>query len=429
MPGSRGASSSPRAPWRNTSTVSSRSSGSRKRTTTTAACSRSSRSSNSASQDLAEPPRRDVRLREEPDGGAGGDQLREVRLRIRRDQHHGREFLAVLSSEHARKVEAALLAEGDVDQRDVGLELARQLNGLRARRRHAHDRDPLVLEQRARGGEEARVVVDYQRTECHRPDGSGSHPSSRCTLQPAGRSRLALAAKTAGLPGAIVVPMRVLVVEDEIRLASLLRKGLRQEGLLADVAIKGEDALWMAASSGYDAIVLDIVLPGIDGIEVCRRLRAERVGTPILMLTARDAVHDRIAGLDAGADDYLVKPFDFGELLARLRALGRRGAAEKGTVLRVGDLELDPTTRRVRRAGQEVALTAKEFQVLEVFMRHPDHVLTRYQLLEGAWDAGYEHHSNIIDVYIRCLRDKLDRPFGVQSIETVRGAGYRMRAA
>ena len=223
--------------------------------------------------------------------------------------------------------------------------------------------------------------------------------------------------------------MKVLVVEDEVKLAAVVRKALREQGMLADVAIKGEDALWMAASSGYDVVVLDVVLPGMDGIEVCRRLRAERIGTPILMLTARDAVHDRIAGLDAGADDYLVKPFDFGELLARLRALGRRGAAEKGTVLRVGDLVLDPTTRRVRRGEQEVPLTAKEFQVLEVFMRHPDHVLTRYQLLEGAWDAGYEHHSNIIDVYIRCLRDKLDRPFGVESIETVRGAGYRLRAA
>ena len=223
--------------------------------------------------------------------------------------------------------------------------------------------------------------------------------------------------------------MRVLVVEDEVRLASLIRKGLRQEGQRTVLAIKGEDALWMAASSGYDVLVLDVVLPGIDGIEVCRRLRADRVAAPILMLTARDAVQDRIAGLDAGADDYLVKPFDFGELLARLRALGRRGAAEKGTLLRVGDLVLDPATRRVSRAGQEVALTAKEFQVLEVFMRHPDHVLTRYQLLEGAWDAGYEHHSNIIDVYIRCLRDKLDRPFGVESIQTVRGAGYRLRAA
>jgi two-component system, OmpR family, response regulator len=222
--------------------------------------------------------------------------------------------------------------------------------------------------------------------------------------------------------------MRILVVEDEVRLASLMRKGLRREGFLADVAIKGEDALWMAESSGYDVLVLDIALPGIDGIEVCRRLRADRVGTPILMLTARDAIHDRIAGLDAGADDYLVKPFDFGELLARLRALGRRGTAEKGTVLRVGELELDTARRRVARRGEEIALTAKEFQVLEVFMRNPDHVLTRYQLLEGAWDSGYEHHSNVIEVYIRNLREKLDRPFGVETIETVRGAGYRLRA-
>jgi two-component system OmpR family response regulator len=238
-----------------------------------------------------------------------------------------------------------------------------------------------------------------------------------------------LAAQTGGRAAAIVLCMRVLVVEDEVRLASLVRKGLRDEGLLADVAIRGEDALWMAASSGYDAVVLDVMLPGIDGIEVCRRLRAERVGTPILMLTARDAVEARIAGLDAGADDYLVKPFDFGELLARLRALGRRGAAEKGTVLRVGDLELDPATRRVRRGEEEIELTAKEFQVLEVFMRHPDHVLSRYQLLEGAWELGQEHNSNVIDVYIHCLRDKLDRPFGASSIETVRGAGYRLKAA
>jgi two-component system, OmpR family, response regulator len=237
-----------------------------------------------------------------------------------------------------------------------------------------------------------------------------------------------LAALTASTPPAIVLPMRILVVEDEIRLASLMRKGLREAGLLADVAVKGEDALWMAASSGYDVVLLDVRLPGIDGFEVCRRLRADRVATPILMLTARDAVQDRITGLDAGADDYLVKPFDFGELLARLRALGRRGPAEKGTVLRVADLELDPATRRVVRGGREIALTTKEFQVLEVFMRHPDQVLTRYQLLEGAWDAGYEHHSNVIEVYIRNLREKLDRPFGVESIETVRGAGYRLRA-
>jgi two-component system, OmpR family, response regulator len=153
------------------------------------------------------------------------------------------------------------------------------------------------------------------------------------------------------------------------------------------------------------------------------------VRTPILMLTARDAVEDRIAGLDAGADDYLVKPFDFGELLARLRALARRGPAERGTVLRVADLALEPASRRVRRGNREIELSAKEFQLLEVFMRNPDQVLTRYQLLEGAWDSGYEHRSNVIDVYVRYLREKLDRPFGVQSIETVRGSGYRLRAA
>jgi two-component system, OmpR family, response regulator len=223
--------------------------------------------------------------------------------------------------------------------------------------------------------------------------------------------------------------MRVLVVEDEVRLASLIRKGLRAEGILADVAIKGEDALWMAASSPYDVVTLDLCLSGINGFEVCRRLRADRVRTPILMLTARDAVEDRIAGLDAGADDYLVKPFDFGELLARLRALARRGPAKQGTVLRVADLALEPASRRVRRGNREIELSTKEFQLLEVFMRHPDQVLTRYQLLEGAWDSGYQHRSNVIDVYVRYLRDKLDRPFGVQSIETVRGSGYRLRAA
>jgi two-component system OmpR family response regulator len=223
--------------------------------------------------------------------------------------------------------------------------------------------------------------------------------------------------------------VRVLVVEDEVRLASLIRKGLRAEGLLADVAIKGEDALWMAASSPYDVLTLDLGLSGMDGLEVCRCLRADRVRTPILMLTAREAVEYRIAGLDAGADDYLVKPFDFGELLARLRALARRGPAEHGTVLRVADLALEPASRRVRRGDREVELSTKEFQLLEVFMRHPDQVLTRYQLLERAWDAAYEHRSNVIDVYVRYLREKLDRPFGVESIETVRGTGYRLRAA
>jgi two-component system OmpR family response regulator len=222
--------------------------------------------------------------------------------------------------------------------------------------------------------------------------------------------------------------VRVLVVDDELRLASLIRRGLREEGLLADVAIKGEDALWMAASSPYDVLTLDVLLPGIDGLEVCRRLRQDQVRTPILMLTARDDVPARIAGLDAGADDYLGKPFDFGELVARLRALARRGPVERGSVLSVAGIELDPTAHRVTRDGEEVTLSTKEFQLLEVFMRHPDQVLSRYQLLEGAWDNRYEHRSNVIDVYIRYLREKLDRPFGTDSMETVRGVGYRLRS-
>ena len=221
--------------------------------------------------------------------------------------------------------------------------------------------------------------------------------------------------------------MRVLVVEDEVKLAGLIRRGLREEGVLADVAIKGEDALWMAEATAYDVVVLDLMLPGIDGFETCRRLRGDGVRTPILMLTARDAVEDRIAGLDTGADDYLAKPFDFGELLARLRALARRGPAEHGAVLRVGDLELDPAARSVRRGDTEIPLSTKEFQLLEVFMRRPGEVLSRFQLLEGAWDTEYEHRSNVIDVYVRYLREKVDRPFGVTTLETVRGAGYRLK--
>jgi len=212
-----------------------------------------------------------------------------------------------------------------------------------------------------------------------------------------------------------------------VKLAGLIRRGLREEGVLADVAIKGEDALWMAEATAYDVLVLDVMLPGIDGFETCRRLRGDGVRTPILMLTARDAVEDRIAGLDTGADDYLTKPFDFGELLARLRALARRGPAEHDPVLRVGDLELDPAARSVKRAGTGIPLSTKEFQLLEVFMRHPGEVLSRYQLLEGAWDTEYEHRSNVIDVYVRYLREKVDRPFGVTTLETVRGAGYRLR--
>jgi two-component system, OmpR family, response regulator len=221
--------------------------------------------------------------------------------------------------------------------------------------------------------------------------------------------------------------MRILVVEDELKMASLLRRGMIEEGHAVDVARTGDDALWMAPAADYDAIVLDLMLPGIDGVEVCRRLREVGVWSPVLMLTARDAVEDRVAGLDAGADDYLPKPFSFAELLARLRALVRRGASERPAVLEVGELRLDPATRQVWRSGAEIRLSAKEFSLLETFMRRPGQVLSRYQLLEHAWDHAYESRSNVVDVYVRYLRDKIDRPFGRDSLETVRGVGYRLR--
>ena len=221
--------------------------------------------------------------------------------------------------------------------------------------------------------------------------------------------------------------MRILVVEDELKMASLLRRGLAEEGHAVDVARTGDDALWMAGAAEYDAIVLDLMLPGMDGIEVCRRVRESGVWVPVLMLTARDAVDDRVAGLDAGADDYLAKPFSFAELLARLRALVRRGGVERPAVLEVGDLRLDPATRQVWRGPTEIKLSAKEFALLETFMRRPGQVLSRYQLLEHAWDYGYENRSNVVDVYVRYLRDKVDRPFERDSLETVRGAGYRLR--
>jgi two-component system OmpR family response regulator len=220
--------------------------------------------------------------------------------------------------------------------------------------------------------------------------------------------------------------MRVLVVEDEIKMASLIRRGLRSEGLAADVAIKGEDALWMAASTTYDAIVLDVMLPGIDGFETCRRLREQGIWAPVLMLTARDAIEDRVAGLDGGADDYLTKPFSFAELLARLRALARRGPVERPAVLEVGDLRLDPAGHRAWRGDAPLELSAKELALLETFMRHPGQVLSRFTLLEHAWEGGYENRSNVVDVYVRLLREKIDRPFGLTSLQTVRGVGYRL---
>jgi two-component system, OmpR family, response regulator len=221
--------------------------------------------------------------------------------------------------------------------------------------------------------------------------------------------------------------MRMLIVEDEPKLAGLIRRGLREEGVAADVAARGEDALWMAGATDYDAIVLDVMLPGLDGFAVCARLRDDGVRTPVLMLTARDAVEDRVRGLDLGADDYLAKPFAFDELSARLRALVRRGPLERPAVLEAGDLRLDPSSRRVWRGGAEIALSAKEVALLDTFMRRPGLVLDRFELLEHAWDGAYENRSNVVDVYVRYLREKIDRPFGVESIETVRGAGYRLR--
>jgi two-component system, OmpR family, response regulator len=221
--------------------------------------------------------------------------------------------------------------------------------------------------------------------------------------------------------------MRVLIVEDNVRMASAIRRGLKAEGVIADVATKGEDALWMAAATEFDAIVLDVMLPGIDGFETCRRLREDGMWVPIIMLTAKDAVEDRIEGLDRGADDYLVKPFSLGELLARLRALARRGPVERPSVLEVGTLRMDPATRQVWRGDKEIHLSAKEFALLETFMRRPGEVLSQFQLLEHAWDYDYENRSNVVEVYVRYLREKVDRPFGVKSLETVRGAGYRLR--
>jgi two-component system OmpR family response regulator len=220
--------------------------------------------------------------------------------------------------------------------------------------------------------------------------------------------------------------MRILIVEDEPKMADVLRRGLTRAGLAVDAVELGADALICAGATAYDAIVLDAMLPDLDGLDVCRQLRAERIWSPVLMLTARSGVPDRVDGLDAGADDYLAKPFAFDELLARLRALARRGPVERAPVLQVGDLRLDPAGHRAWRGDATVELSAKEFAMLEFFMRNPGQVLSRFTLLEHAWEGEYENRSNIVDVYVRMLRDKIDRPFGRATLETVRGVGYRL---
>jgi DNA-binding response OmpR family regulator len=220
--------------------------------------------------------------------------------------------------------------------------------------------------------------------------------------------------------------MRVLVVEDEPRMATLLERGFREEGYAVDVACNGTDGLWLATEQDYDAVVLDVLLPEVDGLEVCRRLRAARRWAPILLLTARDAVDDRVQGLDAGADDYLTKPFSFAELAARVRALARSRSGPRPAVLEVGDLRLDPATHRAWRGHAELALSPKEMALLEMLMRHAGEVVTRTQILDRVWDFAYAGGSNVVDQYVAYLRRKVDRPFGRSDIETIRGVGYRL---
>lgn len=221
--------------------------------------------------------------------------------------------------------------------------------------------------------------------------------------------------------------MRILIVEDEQRLARLLRKSLMEEGHAADIANSGEEALDWVASAEYDAIILDVMLPGMDGITVCRELRTRRVQVPILLLTARDGIEDRVTGLDAGADDYLTKPFAFAELSARLRALSRRPVETLSPILVVGDLRLDPTTRQVWRGTREYTIPNKEFRILEYLMRHPQRILTRSMIAEHVWDYEFvPGFTNVIDVHIRALRRRLDDPYPVKRIVTVRGAGYKL---
>ncbi|GAB6987282.1 response regulator transcription factor [Nocardioides pyridinolyticus] len=221
--------------------------------------------------------------------------------------------------------------------------------------------------------------------------------------------------------------MRVLVVEDEVPLATALAEGLRGEGHSVDVASDGAEGLWLTEENDYDVIVLDLMLPVLDGFEVCRRLRSARNWTPVLMLTARDADPDMVDGLDAGADDYVTKPFSFDVLLARLRSLARRNVVERPPVLAVADLHLDPATREVRRDGHVLATTAREFSILEHLMRNRNLVVSKQQLLGAVWGFDFEGDPNIVEVYVGRLRRKVDAPFATPCIETVRGSGYRIR--
>jgi DNA-binding response OmpR family regulator len=222
--------------------------------------------------------------------------------------------------------------------------------------------------------------------------------------------------------------MRALVVEDELRLATGLRNGLEAEGFAVDVALTGTDGLWLAREYPYDVVVLDLMLPGIDGFEVCATLRTEGVWTPVLMLTARDADSDQVRALDTGADDYLTKPFSYAVLVARLRALVRRGAAERPVVIAAGDLRLDPAARRAWRGDIELGLTSRELSLLEFLVRRQGTVVSKQTILDHVWDYDFEGDPNIVEVYVRRLRNKLDRPYGRSSIATLRGSGYRLEA-
>ncbi|MEU8661930.1 response regulator transcription factor [Actinoplanes philippinensis] len=220
--------------------------------------------------------------------------------------------------------------------------------------------------------------------------------------------------------------MRVLVVEDEKRLAWSLRVGLEAEGFAVDVATDGVDGLWLARENDYDVIVLDLMLPKLNGYQVCAALRAEEDWTPIVMLTAKDGEWDQVEGLDTGADDYLTKPFSYPVLVARLRAVARRGARERPVQLTAGDLRIDPAARRVWRAETEIDLTAREFALLAFLARNTDDVVSKQRILEAVWDADFDGDPNIVEVYVRHLRNKIDRPFGRGAIQTIRGAGYRL---